>query len=172
VNVLDQAIPSNWPLPNWPPYFAEGGKFFWPFPCTFFFLKKNWRGVNPPYFPENMLEGGSQLTGYSLMRFHSLVEPKGCKIGPIMVIQTHIDDERNREFCLFSQTKTVIYTKLLFFFVKIIKILRFAHHQCVGEQPLLVPFWSLWFNQGMKKHRKHSNFLSPNFLFGQNVTVF
>ena len=74
---------------------------------------------------------------------------------------------KTEDFSYFFPPKAVIYTKWLLFCVNyfffggggIRKIPRFPHHQRVFEQPLLFQFWSLWYNQGMKKHLKHSYFL-------------
>ena len=42
---------------------------------------------------------------------------------------------------------------------KIRKMLHFPDHGRVFEQSWLFKIWSFWYNQLMKKHLKHSNFL-------------
>jgi hypothetical protein len=60
------------------------------------------------------------------------------------------------DFFYFYKKKTVIFSELLFCFAKIRKLLNFTHHHRVFELSLLHHFWSLWRNQGMKKHLKHA----------------
>ena len=66
--------------------------------------------------------------------------PVGCtnsfKFERVMIVQAHTHDGKNgRSFRFFTKKqKTVIYTKLLFFFGKIKTIFHFFHHGCMLEQ--------------------------------------